>query len=82
MKRYNHIKVIDMSVKRDHYTQHGLHMNKTGKEWITRKMADIINKLLANLKPAHIPLEWKEMDQEDPVKYNDETAMETTTDKF
>jgi protein associated with RNAse G/E len=28
-----------MSDKRDHYTQHGLHMNKIGKEWITRKMA-------------------------------------------
>jgi lysophospholipase L1-like esterase len=43
VKRYNHIKLIDMSDKRGHYTQHGLHMNKTGKEWITRKTAGIIN---------------------------------------
>jgi hypothetical protein len=79
MKRYNHIKVTDMSAKRDHYTQHGLHMNKIGKEWITRKTADIINKLFTNSKPAHIPLKWKRIAQEDPVKYNTETMKETTT---
>jgi hypothetical protein len=79
MKKYHHIKVIDMSTKRDHYTQHGLNMNKTGKEWITRKMADVINKLFINLKPAHIHLKWKEMDQEDPVKYNEEAAKEAIT---
>ena len=79
MKKYNHIKVINMSAKRDHYTQHGLHMNKTGKEWITRKTADIINKLFANSKPAPITLEWKEIDQEDPVKNNEETVKEATT---
>jgi len=78
MKRYNHIKVTDMSAKRDHYTQHGLHMNKTGKEWIIRKTADIINKLATNSKPAPITLEWKEIDQEDPVKNNEETVKETT----
>jgi hypothetical protein len=82
MKRYNHIKVIEMSAKRDHYTQHGLHMNKTGKEWITRQMADIINKLFTNLKPAHTPLEWKVTDQEDPVKYNGETAKENITSEI
>ena len=48
MKRCNHIKVTDTSAKRDYYTQHGLHMNKTGKEWITRKATSIINKLFAN----------------------------------
>ena len=82
MKRYNHIKTINMSAKREHYTQHGLHMNKTGKEWITRKTADIINKLFANLKPAHIPLEWKGINQEDPVKNNVETVKEFTTQEM
>ena len=78
MKWYNHVKVIDMSTKRDHYTQHGLHMHKTGKEWITKKTADIINKLFANLKSAHVSLEWKGIDQEDRIKYNAETVKETT----
>jgi RNase H-fold protein (predicted Holliday junction resolvase) len=79
MKRYNHIKVIDISAKTDHYTQHGLHMNKTGKEWITRKTADIINKLFTNSKPAPITLVWGEIDQEDSVKSNGETVKENTT---
>jgi hypothetical protein len=42
-------------------------------------MANIINKLFANLKPAHIPLEWKGINQEDPVKNNVETVKEITT---
>jgi hypothetical protein len=54
-------------------------MNKIGKEWITRKMADVINNLFTNSKPAHIPMKWKEIEPEDPVKYNTETVKETTT---
>jgi hypothetical protein len=57
-------------------------MNRTGKEWITRKTADISNKLFANLEPAPITLEWKEIDQEDPVKNIEDTVMETTTLKI
>jgi cell fate (sporulation/competence/biofilm development) regulator YmcA (YheA/YmcA/DUF963 family) len=49
-----------MGANRDHHTKHGLHMNKTGKEWITRKTADTINKLFADQKLAPITLEWKE----------------------
>jgi lysophospholipase L1-like esterase len=60
MKIYNHTEVIDMSVNRDHYTKHGLHMNKTGKEWRARRTADTINKLSANQKLEPITLEWKE----------------------
>jgi len=46
-----------MSANRDHYTKHGLHMNKTGKEWFTRRRADTIYKLFANQKLAPITLE-------------------------
>ena len=76
MKRYNHIKVVDMSAERDHYTKHGLHMNKIGKEWITRKTADIINKLFANSKPAPITLDGKEVIKENPVKKIEETEKD------
>jgi len=51
---------MDMSANRDHYTKHGLHMNKTGKDWLTRRTVDTINKLFANQKLAPITLEWKE----------------------
>ena len=79
MKGYNHIKIINMSEKRGHYTQHGLHMSKIGKEWITKKMANFINNLFANPKPAHIPMKWEGIGQKDPVKYNTETVEKTET---
>jgi hypothetical protein len=60
MTRYNHSDVIDMSTHRDHYTKHGLRMNKTGKDWFTRRTEDTINKLFANQKLAPITLERKE----------------------
>jgi hypothetical protein len=34
-------------------------MNKTGKEWLTRRTADTTNKLFANQKLAPITLECK-----------------------
>jgi len=60
MKRYNHTEVMDVSANRDHYSKHGLHMNKTGKDWLTSKTTDIINKLFANQKLTPITLDWKE----------------------
>jgi cell fate (sporulation/competence/biofilm development) regulator YmcA (YheA/YmcA/DUF963 family) len=60
MKMYNHTKVTDMSTNKDHYTKHALHMNQSGKEWLTKRTANIINKLFADQKPAPITLEWKE----------------------
>jgi len=48
-----------MSVQRDHYTKHGLHMNKTAKGWLARRTADTINNLFANQKLDPIILEWK-----------------------
>ena len=35
-------------------------MNKTGKQWLTKRTVNTINKLFANQKPAFITLEWKE----------------------
>jgi len=35
-------------------------MNNSGKEWLTTRTADIINKLFADQKPVPITLEWKE----------------------
>ena len=60
MKSYYHNKVTDTSTHRDHYTKHRRYMNKSGKERLTRRTADNINKLFADQKPAPITLEWKE----------------------
>jgi len=60
MKRYNHTEVIDMGAEREHYTKHGLHMNRKGKEYMTRKIADNIKILFTKQKLPPIPLEWNE----------------------
>ena len=58
IKGYNHTEVTDMSANGQHYTKHGLHMNKIGKGWLNRR-GDTIDKLFANQKLASITLEWK-----------------------
>jgi hypothetical protein len=76
MKRYNHTEVIDMGSEREHYTKHGLHMNKKGKEYIARKTADNIKTLFANQKLAPVTLEWNE-NPGSPTS----TAIEQDTDQ-
>ena len=60
MRRYNYTEVIDMSANRDHYTEHGLHMNGIGKDWLARRIVNSINKLFVNQELAPIILEWEE----------------------
>ena len=48
VKRYNHADVIAIGKKREQYTKHVLHMNKKGKVYLSRKIADKIYKLFAN----------------------------------
>jgi hypothetical protein len=60
IKIYNLSEVVDMSAHRCHYRKHGLHMNKRGMDWLTRRTDDTINKLFENQKLAPITLEWKE----------------------
>jgi len=50
---------MDMSANRNHYTKYGLHMNKRGKDWLTRRIADTIKKLFANQKLAPLSLNGK-----------------------
>ena len=58
MKRYTNTEVIEMGTEREHHTKHGLHMNKKGKNHITRKIVNSIKSLFAKQKPAPITLEW------------------------
>jgi len=72
MKRYTHTEVIDMGTEREHHTRHGLHMNKKGKEYITRKIVNNIKSLFAKQKSAPITLEWNK---------NPGVPTSTTTDQ-
>lgn len=60
MKMFNHTDVISMSSNREHFTNHGLHMNGMGKEWFTNGIADAIKKIFAYRKSVSVRLNWKE----------------------
>ena len=60
MKVLNHVQVLDMSPNREHYTKYVLHINGLGKDWLTCRVADTINKMLTRQKSAPISLKWKE----------------------
>jgi hypothetical protein len=77
MKAFNHIEVIDLSPNRGHYTELGLHMNGLGKDWLTHKAADAINKMLTRQKSASTSLEWKESFEE---RRQSETAGDKQND--
>lgn len=57
MKVYEHVCVVDVYLKREHFTRHGLHMNYKGKEEAARTISstiDCINNKVSN----SIPLQW------------------------
>jgi hypothetical protein len=58
MKPYEHVKVINVETKREHFTRHGLHMNKEGKEQTARKTADAINTMFQKQIEEPIRLQW------------------------
>jgi hypothetical protein len=53
-KMFKHVQVISMSGHRDHYTNHGLHMNGAGKDWTASSFATKIEKSLYGEEP-HLP---------------------------
>jgi hypothetical protein len=60
VKKYNHANVITIGKKREQYTKHGLHMNKKGKEYLSRAIADKIYKLFEHQMRTPITLKWNE----------------------
>ena len=64
---YSHVSIVEVSSNRDHYTKHGLHLNKYGKEELAKQIAVQINsaKELAKSADIPIPLQWNENREED-----------------
>ena len=61
MQRFSHVTLIENDDNRKHYTNHGLHLNRKGKDVLPRSMANLINKLILveeTVKPI-ITLNWK-----------------------
>jgi hypothetical protein len=61
MSVFNHVRVLNVSTERWHHTNHGLHLNKKGKNWMVTNIVKEIRKL--RLAPCEIPpivLQWKD----------------------
>jgi len=62
VERFSHVTVVGVDSIRKHFTQQGMHLNKKGKEWISRLIATQINKLTTgkNGDTHEITLNWKD----------------------
>ena len=60
-KAYNNVTIVDTNLHRKYFTQHGMHLNKHGKEWLSKQIATQIHRLVeSNSKDTPIiPLKWK-----------------------
>ena len=62
----HHVSVADTDLTRDKFTQHGLHLNSTGKELIAKTIGQTIKTYLSIGKPT-ISLNWKEVPLTTPM---------------
>jgi hypothetical protein len=53
MKRFDHVKIIEMNLTKEYFMQRGLHMNTTSEEWMAKLIASNIKQILTRQK---IPL--------------------------
>jgi hypothetical protein len=58
-KNFEHAEIAKISNKREYFTRHGLHMNGSGKGYISSSLATKILQLLTTQKPKPpVPLRW------------------------
>ena len=67
LKDLHHVGVIDMTLNRNEFTLHGLHMNASGKERLAKILGHHITTYLTNWNPL-ISLNWKEATSTDETK--------------
>jgi hypothetical protein len=46
LSRFKHVTILDINISRNYFTKHGLHLIKLGKEWLARKIASQIDKII------------------------------------
>jgi lysophospholipase L1-like esterase len=87
LSRFKHVTILDMNTTRNHFTKHGLHLNKLGKEWLARKIASQIDKInttrevLGNSVPLNMTNEvpCTKSTNKEPLQEDKQTDLKTTT---
>jgi len=61
-KVFSHVTIVDSDINRKYFTRHGMHLNKSGKEWLSKLIATQICRLVKsnNKDVPVIPLNWKD----------------------
>jgi hypothetical protein len=60
MKQYNNVKILETDLERKYFTKHGLHLNSSGKECITLRLATVIKSFFHTERMSPIYLHWKD----------------------
>jgi hypothetical protein len=59
MKNEHNVRVLDQKTNREDFTQHGLHLNATGKHKAVKQMYQNISRLFEGKKKQTIILKWR-----------------------
>jgi hypothetical protein len=62
VKAYSHVTIVETDLDRKLSTRHGMHLNKRGKEWLSKLLAMQISRLVINKvrDTPKIALKWKD----------------------
>ena len=61
LRAFKNTSLVELSTSRNHFTKHGLHLNKLGKEMIAKHIATQINQIseIATKSESAVTLQWK-----------------------
>jgi len=59
MKQYNNVKILETDLERKYFMKHGLHLNLSGKECITLRLATVIKSFFHTEWMSPFYLQWK-----------------------
>ena len=80
-KIFSHVAVIEINLNRKHFTRHGMHLNNSGKECLSKLIATQICRLVngKNKNVPVIPLAWKDKSTDKQNTENSLSEQETTS---
>ena len=77
---FSHVDIVEIDLNRKHFTTHGMHLNKTGKERLSKLIVTQICSLVNgnNKDTPVIPLHWKDEFADKQTTVNSLPEQETT----
>jgi hypothetical protein len=80
-KAFSHVTTVETDMDRKYFTQHGMHLNNTGKEWLSKLIATQIYGLVKsnnNKEKPVIVLNWKDEPTNKQIPVNIHPIFETS----